>query len=185
MDKIKDLDNNFKLVNKVVSKMFYYIPVLIDLDDDDLYDEIITYILTELGKVKVEKFTDREYAHFAVKVAKKFNLKVSEEAYRYILKNNNTLEEATRELESILGDDLEYLLTAYDMLGELLPGLEYATDDQMEQAFELMHELLPLDDPKQITNLELAQIAYVISDTLGVEAHPELEEYLSKQNNFN
>lgn len=179
MNNKRKIEENKKLVNKVVSKMFYFIPELISLDDEDKYDEIITYILTELGKVEVERFTNVDYAYFADKVAKKFNLKTAS-TEEYI-----KTESKVGEKEELEEDNLEYLLLAYETIGELVPGLGAANLDDFNRAYEIMYNMINLEDPKSITNVELAQVAYAISEELGLEAHPDLLGYLEKVPAYN
>ena len=75
-------------------------------------------------------------------------------------------------------ENLDYLLMAYDFIVELVPGLLNASDADIEEAFYIINEWLNLEDPKTITNLELAEVAYIISNKLNLEAHPRLLDYL-------
>lgn len=167
-----------ELVNKVYSSVAYYLPDLTTMEDEKKFEEIIDYIFDNLGTIDVEKFTEREYAHFAARVAKKFNLTLGAEAYKYVLQESS----AKRGIDELLSDEeyenLDYLLMAYDFIVELVPGLLNASDADIEEAFYIINEWLNLEDPKTITNLELAEVAYIISNKLNLEAHPRLLDYL-------
>lgn len=174
---IKD-KKTIELVNKVYSSVAYYLPDLTTMEDEKKFDEILDYIFDNLGTIDVEKFTEREYAKLAEKVAEKFNLTLDDEAYKYVLQESIT----KRDIDGLLSDEedenLDYLLMAYDFIAELVPGLTNASDADIEEAFYIINEWLNLEDPKTITNLELAEVAYIISNKLNLEAHPRLLDYL-------
>lgn len=164
----EDIKNKkiIELVNKVYSSVAYYLPELTTMEDEEKFDEILDYILDNLGIIDVEKFTEREYAHFAARVAEKFNLTLGAEAYKHVLLSE---EEA---------ENLDYHLMASEFIHELVPGLAKASDEDFSEAIYIMNEWLNLEDPKTITTSELVQVAYIIASELNLEADPRLLDYL-------
>lgn len=155
-----------EIIYKIYSSVAYYLPDLTTMEDEKKFKEIMNYILDNIDTIGVEKLTEREYAKLAARVAEKFNLTLDDEAYIYLLLTDEEYE------------NLDYHLQASEFIHELVPGLAKASDEDFSKAIYIMNDWLNLEDPKTITTLELAQVAYVIASELNLEADPRLLDYL-------
>lgn len=180
----KQLSSDDKLVNKVISKIFYFIPDLIDLEDDNKYDKIITYILTELDKVDVEKFKDRQFAYFSYKIAKKFKLKVDPVIYNFITAKEDRRIPG-RELDvSQLPEDIETVegygdaMSFINKLLTLIPGIPSYPDEAQYEMYDIITEEMTESGLAGLTDRDIVRIARRISNELEVYLDEEALERL-------
>lgn len=172
-----------KAVNLAVSVMFEFLPELIYLDDEDKYDEIITYILTEFEKYDILKFTRAHFAELAYDVALKFDMKVDEEIFDFISPGDKQpelylYEHVLVDMEEVALEDLEDMLTLFDLIENFIPDLVGADADMLDKAFYRLMELVDSRPFGQLLNSDVAEMAYDIATELDLELSDGVLHYL-------